>query len=57
MAQTHRDAHSVMAMSTTNVCKNMYKYADQIKSSAAILAIKRSAGVAPEVNLRNLACK
>ena len=55
MAQTHRDAHSVMAMSTTNACKNMY--ADQIKSSAAILAIKRSAGVAPEVNLRNLACK
>ena len=30
----------------------MYKYVDQ-KSSAAILAIKRSAGVTPEVNLRN----
>ena len=30
----------------------LYKYLDQ-KGSAAILAVKRSASVAPEVNLRN----
>ena len=30
----------------------VYKYVNQ-KGSAAILAIKRSAGIAPEVNLRN----
>ena len=36
-------------------CLNMGKYSDQ-NSTAAILDAKRSAGVAPEVNLRSLLC-
>ena len=32
--------------------KEVYKYVDE-KGSAAMLAIKRSVGVVPEVNLRN----
>ena len=34
------------------ICVYVYKYVER-KSSFAMLAVKRSAGVAPEVNLRN----
>ena len=37
--------------SPTNACKKVFKFEDQ-KDSAAMLAVKSSAGVAPEVNLR-----
>ena len=47
----HCAAHVIPSSSPTN--GHVYTHEDQI-SSAAMLAVKRSAGVAPELNLRNL---
>ena len=56
MGQTVRE-HTVLHIlsfgsSPTNTCMYVYKYVDQ-RGSDAMLDIKRSAGVAPEVNPRN----
>ena len=48
----HSATHSIAGLSSTNACIFLYKYMDH-KGLGAILVIKRSAGVAPEVNLRN----
>ena len=52
MSVTHCAAHWLPGLSPTNARIYMYKYVDQ-KGLAAMLAIKRLAGVTQEVNLRN----
>ena len=48
----HYDSHS--GLSLTNPCIYVYKYFDQIKKGpVVILAVKKSAGVAPKENWRN----
>ena len=53
MRNTHNAlAHLIPGTSTTNDYVHLCKYVDE-KCSAAMLAVNRSAGVAPEVKLRN----
>ena len=48
----HTAKHSIPGLSPTNACLYVYKYNDQ-QGLAAVMAIKRSAGIAPVVILRN----
>ena len=46
------DGHGFKPQTSTNACRHVCRYVDQ-KGSAAMLTSIQSAGVTPEVNLRN----
>ena len=52
LAACSTDSHGFKPQTSTNACRHVYKYEDQ-KDLAAILSSIQSAGVTPEVNLRN----
>ena len=52
MAHSLAHLHQIPDLSSTYAYTHMYTYVDQ-KGLAALLVIKRSAGVAPSLNLRN----
>ena len=52
LAETVSTAHPSQVQVPPMLGKNMYKYVYQ-KGWTAMLAVKKSAGIAPELNLRN----